>query len=137
MNNKGWLRIVEASLAILIVFGVLLALYSGGTSSGNYALDERASFILTELSQEMSFRNATLEGNNEFVTRAVAKKIPESHLAFEARICEISDVCGKSSFTNENVYAAERVISSSLDIGPGAPISKKVRLFVWQRTAPS
>lgn len=137
MQRRGWMRIVEASISIVILLSVLFFLYTRDAYTEDLALDERARSILTELSSEASFREAVITNQTNAVHQAVAQKIPESHLLFEVRICEIGDVCGKSNFTSSNVYAAERVISSSLERNPasGGDEPRKVRLFIW-RNAP-
>lgn len=134
MNNKGWLRIVEASISILIVLSILFILYNREARTENLSLDERARTVLDELASSIAFRNAILSSDSTTATQLVGQAIPESYLRFEVRICELSDVCGKSNFTAGDVYAAERVISSSLDRTPGQGGSnpKKVRLFLWR-----
>ena len=137
MQRNGWMRIVEASLSILFILSVLFFLYNREAQSESLALDEKAQNILAELASKGAFREAVLSRDEPYVHQAVAAKIPESHLLFEARICGLDEVCGKSNFTEGNVYAAERVISSSLEKNPSSDgaVPKKVRLFVWRTVA--
>lgn len=134
MNNKGWLRIVEASISILIILSILFLLYNREARVEDLGLDERARTVLDELAFNSTFRNAVVNNDGAMVTQSVARAIPETSLRFEVRICELTEVCGKSNFTAGNIYAAERVISSSLDRAPvqGGANSKKVRLFIWR-----
>lgn len=136
MQRRGWMRIVEASISIVILLSVLFFLYTRDAYAEDLGLDERARSILTELSSEARFREAVITNQTEIVRQAVAEKIPESHLLFEVRICELDEVCGKSNFTSSNVYAAERVISSSLERNPssGGDDARKVRLFIWRES---
>lgn len=137
MHRNGWMRIVEASLSILVILSVLFFLYTREAQSESLALDERAQNILAELASSSAFREAVLSHNESYVRQVIAQKIPESHLLFESRICELDEACGKSNFTEGNVYAAERVISSSLEKNPASDgaVPKKVRLFVWRTVA--
>lgn len=136
MQRKGWMRIVEASISILIILSVLFFLYTKDVQSENLELDERAQNVLRELSSDSSFRESVLSNRTDDVRQAIALRIPESHLAFEARVCDLDEVCGKSNFTETSVYAAERVISSSLEKNPasGGAAPRKVRLFIWRRS---
>lgn len=136
MQRRGWMRIVEASISVIIILGVLFFLYTKNVQTEELAIDERARGILTELSSDPRFRDAALSNRIDLITQSVALKIPESHLAFEVRLCELDDVCGKKNYTETNVYAAERVISSSLEKSPsgGGALPKKIRLFIWRRS---
>lgn len=134
MEKRGWMRIVEASISILIILSVLFFLYNRDARTEDLALDERGRAILEELASDQAFRSAVVGNDSVFVTQAVAALIPETHLSFEARICDLIDVCGKSTFSSGNVYVAERVISSALNRDPsmGGDDPKKVRLFIWR-----
>lgn len=135
MYKRGWLRIVEASFALLIILSILFMLY-GRTSATSSTLDERARLILSELSTSSTFREAVLAHDTAFVNQSIAERIPEPYLTFEARICNLEEVCGKSGFSEGDVFAAERIISSSIDL-PGVEGStpQKIRLFIWRKEA--
>ncbi len=130
------MRVVEASISILIILSILFILYNRGTQTDEVSFDERGNDILDELASNITFRTYVLDNNREEATRAVASKLPESYISYEVRICEVNDVCGMSAYTENNVYVSERVISSSLERGPnpvtGEPGSKKVKLFIWR-----
>lgn len=130
MHRKGWMRVVEASISILIILSILFILYNREARSDELALDQRGRDILNELATDITFRTNVLRSDSMAVNAAVAEKIPESYLDFEVRICEINDVCGMSTYFPGNIYAVERVISSSLEL-EGAS-SKKVKLFIWR-----
>ena len=130
MYNKGWVRIVEASIGILIILGVLFALYEQQTVSNEPDLNQRARDILDEIATNSTIRDEIVTGNNNFLNAIVAPYIPESYLAFEAKICEMDDVCGKSTYTDGNVYSAERVVSSTIYLQNNT----KVKLFIWRKS---
>lgn len=122
------MRIVEASIAVLIILGVLFSLYNK-TPSSEVDLSKRAREILREISVNVTLRDAALNGNSLLLDSAIKPKIPETYLKYEVKICNLDDVCGKSEFTEGNVYAAERVIGATIDAGPNA---RKIRLFIWR-----
>ncbi len=128
MYRRGWLRIVEATLAALIVLSVLFALYTKNTVSSEPDLSEQARTILEEISANSTLRNDILTNNAPNLNAMIAKRLVG--LLFEIRICEINDACGKSTYTPGNVYSAERVISATVEQLAFAP--KKVRLFIWR-----
>lgn len=134
MYRRGWIRVVEASLAVLIVLGVLFSLYIKESQTADPSLGERARAIIEEEATKPSFRAAVFANDSISARNAVAAHINDSTIAFEVRICELDSACGKSTYTAENVYAAERVLSSSLNLQPpqGGGRAKKVRLFLWR-----
>ena len=131
MNKGGFLRIVEASVSILIIAGVLFFLFNrqGFTSPPDYS--ERARNILEEIAKSPTLRESILNDNSNIqqdLDQFAEERIEENFLSYEIIVCEVDEACGKSSYTEGEVYSAERVISSTInDIGP-----KKIRLFIWQ-----
>lgn len=134
MQKRGWLRIIEASIAILIVLSSLFFVYTKSNIVTNTNLDSRVRIILDEEAIKPEFRAAVFNGDIAFVNSSIAAHIPEKNLAFEVKICSLEDVCGKTEYVKADVYTSERVISSSIDKDPekGGLKSWKVRLFLWR-----
>ncbi len=150
MNNRGWLRIVEASIAVLIVLSTLAVVYVRTGSSNQPDFSEKARDILNEMATNNTLRKTILDYNlgdnlegfekaeNEalmkIINESVRARLQQANMEFELRICKIGDVCGKSVHTPENVYVAERIISTY--IGKYEQITpeeaKKARLFIWR-----
>lgn len=142
MNKRGWLRIIEASIAAVIILGVLFYLYNRTQEANTYDLSDRARTIVDEiaLNESMRYDIATAPpsslGSTTFQVPAsvqtfVIDRIHDSSLDFEIKLCTLRDVCGKSIFTGET-YSAERIISSSIQFN-SEPEPRKVRLFIWRR----
>ena len=131
MNKAGWLRIVEASIAILIILSALFAFNKRQEAASEPDLSERARAVLEEIAHNSSLIEEVLRNELLEINPAVAQRVKEPYLSFEVRICNLNDACGKSTYTPGNVYAAERVISASVENPEFAP--KKVRLFIWRR----
>jgi hypothetical protein len=131
MNKRGFLRIVEASVAIVIVAGVLFLFFTQGNVVEQPDFSERARDILEEISKNPVLRESILahsgDGVPVDVNNFIAPRIPENYLEFEAKICEVDSACG-ITYHETNVWSAERVISSTIDI----PGPKKIRLFIWE-----
>ena len=128
MNRRGFLRIVEATIAIVIVLGVMFVFFTQARTQEGIDYSERARNILEEVSKNPVLRTAVLNNEVEEVKDFVDGKIPEQYLEHEVKICEVNDACGKSEYTEGDVYSAERIISATIDtLGP-----KKIRLFIWR-----
>lgn len=131
MNHGGFLRIIEATVAVLIIASVLFVFTSRQSAiSSDVDLTERAREILQEVAGNSTLRNASLNDDAETLEDFISRRIPELYLDFEVRICDdIGSACGQSSYVEGNIWSAERTISSNLYyLGP-----KKLRLFIWER----
>jgi hypothetical protein len=137
MNQKrGVFRIVEASISIILVAGVLFFLFAKTIPTISPNLDEDARNVLEEIANNATLRSvivntdiedeAELSSSVSTLSLFVGSRVPTSY-SYEIRICGVDAVCGKSEFTDSEVFAGERVIGSTLDsFSP-----KKVKLFIW------
>ena len=128
MDKKGFLRIVEASVAILIIAGVLFLFFTNSSAQTEPNLSEMARDILEEMSKNTSLRENIINSEDGNVIDFVNSRVP-GYLEFELRICGIGGACG-IEYIPGNVYSAERIISSTIN----TPGPKKVRLFIWEAT---
>jgi len=132
-NKRGWLRILEAVIGIMIIAGVLMLMYSRtierpSISDYIYNLETK---ILKDISENDIYRSQILsyDGDNapKDIINFVNSSLPDS-LDFRVRVCDINSPCSISDVTAKNIFVEERMISSNLDYyNP-----KKIRLFVWQ-----
>lgn len=126
-NKKGWLRIVEAFVAITLITGVLLFLYSG-TIDKTKRSDEVYNLqksILDEVSFNDNLRNDVLNNNPENIKTMIQNRVQTS-FNFEVKICSVEEICNLDTYQT-GVYSSERVISSNLT----AYQPKKLKLFMW------
>lgn len=130
-NKKGFIRIVEAVFAILLLSGFLLFIYvkqADKSNFGDYNYNtERA--ILKEVSENESLRQAVLNDNIQTLKSFVASKLP-SIFQYSARICQVNDICGLETYPGEkDIYADSVLITSTLqDYNP-----KLFKLFIWKK----
>lgn len=132
VNNKGFLRIIEATFAVIMIITVMFIFFTQSRVQTNVDYSERARDILEEIANDPVLRGEVLDENIELGVESLVKaRIPEAGISldYELRICGVDEACGKSSFTEGNVYSGERIISSTLE----NPASKKLRLFIWER----
>jgi len=130
-NKKGWIKIVEAFIAVIIIASVMLTIYAKQpTRNMNQEITKIEDSILNEISQNSMMRQQVLNGDAAgilAITSFVQTKIP-ANLNFTVRICSVDEICGLDVYRKE-VYARERIISSTLQ--KYSP--KKIRLFAWEK----
>lgn len=139
-SKKGWLKIAEAAIAITILAGVLLVLYSIRTPEIN--LEEPISLIqdqvLTEIVTNSEYRMLAFESNGEMALDYLMQDYFPYHLNFKIKICDINeeDIASSCnlegdillSLLNKDIYAKETFISAQ-----GTTYDPKiVKIFVWE-----
>ena len=128
-DKKGWLRILEAFIAVILIAIVLIVIISRQNGEGNadeiYKLQKT---ILNEVAKNNELRQAVLDGNITPVNESISERIPKI-FDLEVKICEVDEVCAPSIY-REEVYAEEIVIMGTL--GEYSP--KKLKLFMWQKS---
>jgi hypothetical protein len=127
INNKAWIRILEAFLAIMMIGSVLLTIYSKQPVVSS--TDDIYRMIDASLDAAVNnniIRQDILNGDEYNVTLFIGGRIPPI-FNFTVKICGVYDLCPIGAY--HVVYARERIVSSTLqDYGP-----KKLRLFVWEK----
>jgi hypothetical protein len=139
-NKKGFLRILEAFIAVLLIAGVLLFVINRGNNNKDSleeSIFEIEKSILKEISQNDPLRRAILEYNgtqNTFYDLKVfaINKIDTQRFAIEFNICPLDQVCGLPQgiqYPNADVYSQSVPIASDLQgYNP-----KVVKIFVWEK----
>jgi len=129
MNNKGWLRIAEAFIAIMIVASVLVVMAtrtSREDTGGN--IHELQRHLLKQISANNILRAQILQDITSGTENFLDENMP-TNLDYEINICEINEACGMEEYIDKEIYADEILISATLsEYNP-----KKLKLFVWVR----
>ena len=134
MNKHGWIRIVEAVIAILIIFAVVLVIISRQSSVSDVGNDvyEKQSHILDAVGVNEELRNLILEGDESEkivpeVDLFIGSLVPASW-DFSTKVCKLDRICSNPvDVINKEVYVSERMIVSNLtEYSP-----KKLKFFVW------
>lgn len=138
-GNKGWLKILEASLSMGMIMGFVVLVYSQGIERPNpgEAVLAWQGNILDELKDKVVLRDAVLNKGDttclvggevyNYTKEKVAKIFPG--FGFECRVCGPGDICGAKYAPVERgeIYSEQRIISSTLQkFDP-----KKVKLFIF------
>ena len=138
-GRGGFLRIVEAFVAIMIIAGVMGYVYvqkiqKPDESEFAYQIER---VILSEIENNATLRDAVLSGdssidtldsmaNRTLISNAIKKSVPAEY-NYDFRICSLSLVCNLEQYTGKEVFANDVTISSTLyKYNP-----KKLRIFLW------
>ena len=141
-NKKGWIRILEATIAIMLVSGVLLVTYSQSVDKEDiservYSLQRE---VLLDIALESGLRQNVLDvvsgdeddENLEDLNDFARTKIPAAFVS-RIRVCDLGDHCKPlyddvKATIDKDVFVEDIVIAGQYD--NYAP--KKVRLFIWE-----
>jgi Na+-transporting NADH:ubiquinone oxidoreductase subunit NqrC len=130
-NKKGYIRIIEAVFAILIIMGAVLVLISGNLKHSDISKEvyDKQKYILEVISNNEQMRNEIVNGQTTLTNQFIEKSIPKIW-GFSTCVTDIDKVCNNAQKNDKNVYVSETIISSSLT---SYTISKKLRFFVWEK----
>jgi hypothetical protein len=123
-NRRGWIKILEAFIGIMLLFGIVLFLNVRKNAQDNYISDLQKN-ILDKVSLQDDLRDAVLKEDKGKIEDFIRKELPNS-LEFKIKICSLNDLCYES-ISGKNVFVREKVIISNLKIYS----PKKVRFFAW------
>ena len=134
MKTRGIVRIIEAVIAIMIIFGVLLTIY--GTRQAIISqrdLSEIIPSLLEEISKNVTLREKIVSNSNAIpdINSFLANRIKEPYINYSVQICNPNDLCSLSSYpknTQGDIFTSERIISATLtQYNP-----KKVKIYLWR-----
>jgi hypothetical protein len=144
MNKKGWLKIVEAFVAILLIASVLiLVLNRGEIENQDFSekIYDAEISILREIQLNNTLREITLsipvedlpieeddENFPESVKDKVKKRTP-NYLECKSKICKMDDPCYLDEYPLKNIYAQSVAITSTIEIYD----PRQVKIFCWMR----
>ncbi len=136
VNKKGILRIVEASIAVLIVLAAILIVSTNKRSESSGDLADILPGILDEIAKNTSMRDKIFTdkaGAILDIENFLSTKIRNPSLGYAVIICDdISGICGLESYPENaegDLFVNERIIGASLE---GAYSPKKLKIYLWK-----
>ncbi len=156
-GKSGWIRILEATIAVMIVSGAMIAVYSNQSVREDVTISDYSYSLQKEILADIALRtdlrldvlsvvdDSPGDPSYDKLNVFVKEKIPDV-FGYSLRICDLgnlTDFCKMDSkifiaTLDKDVYVEEIVISSEVGGGPDAVYSpKKVRLFFWEGELPS
>ena len=133
MNKKGFIRILEAIFAIMLIMGAVLIIISNNLQTADISEEayEKQRYILEIISNNEAMRNEIIRGGDLEKTNEFIKKTMPSSWQYSVCVTSVDQICSPGDVPNDKeLYVSETIISSSLEIDYTA--SKKLRLFVWR-----
>ena len=150
-NKRGWIRIVEAFTAVLLVTGFLLVVIDKGyvdKQDISKEVYEKEFFILKQIQSNSSLRNSVLNVSSfpmkwedfpDILKNKINNELPV-YLHCQAKICEINKICVLNESDNElvknlddkDVYVKSVIIASNLTTYS----PRKLKLFCWVDYSP-
>lgn len=128
-NKKAWLRIFEALIAVLIIFGTVLVMMSReDIKVDTNKVYEKQRQILDIIVEDNELREKIINNQNEDVNNAISKLIPLTW-NFTTNICGIDEICNSGTPNDREVYVIEKLVTSTLTKYE----PKKIRFFVWMK----
>jgi len=129
-NKRGWIRLVEVFIAILLLTGVLFVVTSGGNSSKKNTLyievSEKELAILRDIELNDTLRAEVLSVDSgdlpiewdDFSSelenvKGRIKYLTPSNLECVAKICLINEECIMNDLSDGDVYAKSVIISAN------------------------
>ena len=138
-NKRGWIKIIETFIAILLVAGVVLVVIEKGNSEAQTQIDEvkeieisilRQVQLDNDMRQEIVGGSGEIEWDDEGFSQLTKTHIIDNTpavLECQAKICGVSDLCPLTNPPEKSVVAETVFISSSLsNFNP-----RVLKLFCW------
>ncbi len=139
-NKRGWIRIVEAFIAVLLIAGVVLIILDKGylkkedISPEVYDAELK---ILKEIQLNNTLRENILTASPlpvnwsnfpQSVKNKIINDIP-SYLNCSAKICGIEDICTIDGNLGKDIYAQSVIITTTLT----ELDYRQLKLFCWEK----
>jgi len=139
MNKRGWIKIIEAFIAILLVSGVLLIVinkgYVGRADISEQVYQVQLS-ILREIELDCDLREDVLEAETELdggwevpesVKIRINNRLPD-YLTCTSKICKLDVICeAKDVPLEKDIYTQPVAIATEGD----NPEFRQLKLFCW------
>ena len=137
-EKRGWIKVVEAFVAVLLIAGMVLSLIGGGyikKEDKSPKIYEIETGILRGIQNDDSLRievlNSSLAmpaegGDVPLIIRDKIQLDPPNYLKCAAKICDVGDSCVLSGAGQEDIYARAALFSSS-------QTSRQLKIFCWEK----
>jgi len=134
-KKKGWIRIVEAFVAIMLILSVFVYIYYQRNQSGfSDRVLTMETQVLNEIAYNDSLRQAVITNSFTDIDNFIKTRIG-GNLAYNFTICKPEDACGLANYPsgNKEIYSRETLIFTGDRSNPDSYKESKLKLFVWVR----
>lgn len=140
MDKKGFLRLVEAVIAIMIIIGVVLVISVRNKPVSEVDLTDSIPPYLDEIAKDSDLRERIVQAidnteldsiEDEIKDTFLKERIKNPSIGYDVAICDPPDIlCPLEPYPSDasrGVFAGEAIVSSVLPkYGP-----KKVKIYLW------
>lgn len=155
-NKRGWMRILEATIAVMIVTSVLIVVYSNQNintiDKGEYFYSLQRQ-ILSDIAIRSDLRISVLgssdasdatqveEDNYEIINEFVFARVPDN-IGYYVAVCKLGDELDNCKMSGEavaatiekDVFVEDIIVSADLGDGTNEVYNPtKLRLYMWDK----
>ena len=138
-NNRGWIRIIEAFMSIILILGILAVSLNPGRVIGEETkkIYEMEQTISKEIQLDYDSRNeilnyGTLPVGWDSFSSNLKNQIENRKLNYmncTGQVCSLNDMCELSNLPEKNIYVQEIPIVAKADVYD----ARKLKLFCWEK----
>jgi len=129
-NKRGFLRILEAFIAVIMLLTVLLVVVVQQQPADDGAEAEIRSLqrhILNVVNQDLDIRAEILNNDTSGVNNTIESLLPSVY-NYSVRVCPLNEICSLGYFLDTDVFVDQTVISANLtEYDP-----KLLKIFFWR-----
>ena len=132
LDKKGWLKIVEAFIGVIMIAGVVLTMMTRPGVSDSSVQQETVKlekFILDRIVADPVLRSQVLAGDTSGINKVFASSVPAG-ISYSVRICNYNEVCALGMVVPYDVYTQEALVASNLTYYDPQNV-KMIRVFFW------
>lgn len=140
MDNKGYMKTLEAILAIIIVLMVVYVTIPKLTKSSTdtpLVVQDSQKVIISDLTSNDTFRSLMITSSDPDALSAELGLLIKNHTPpnydFLCAICDHTDSCILPTPLEKDVFMSDVFIASSLDLELSQQNPKIVRFWMWQK----
>lgn len=138
-SKKGWIKIVEAFIAIILIAIVVLIILNQN-SSFNKASSEKIygleKLLLLEIRSNNTLRDDVLNTDplpsnaSQNINDFINSKMP-NYLTCQAKVCMINSICELNNYPKTDTYVQSIVMSTSTNLEKYSP--RELKIFCFEK----
>src|SRR3989344_4162994 len=145
VNKNGWLRIVEATLGVILILGSILIYYQRNQVEIGENFGENLPFLMDEIAKNNSLRIEIINVDPSISDKVkevenniysfLYRKIERNDLNYSVSICNAENACELTTTilnSDGNLYSHERIISTYINSSVFNPkiTPKKIKIYI-------
>jgi hypothetical protein len=137
VNKKGFMRIIESTIAVMIVLGTIVLLSSQRVAVKSVDLGAELPSLLDETARNTTLREEIARNSDESqieegLELSLGDRLNNPGINVSVELCNLTEPCFLSPYpdTDEEIFSAERIVSGNVkEIGFDP---RKIKVFIWR-----